>query len=124
MSGPTGTVEITNIREQGRHTIRLEGELDMSGVPSLEAAAGRVWGEVSSLTVDLSGLRFIDSTGLAAIVHISGLCARHDCRFGIVQGPREVQRLFELTGLDGVLPFVSADGSPPGAAAPGSDGVA
>jgi anti-sigma B factor antagonist len=103
-------MQIEELRDGTGCTLRLAGELDMAGVPSLEAAAGRVWGEVSTLTVDLSELSFIDSTGLAAIVHLSGLCARHRCRFQIVPGPDAVQRLFELTGLDGVLPFVSRAG--------------
>ncbi len=106
MNGPAGSVRITDVRDGTGHTLRLEGELDLAGVPAVEASAGRLWGEVSKLTVDLSRLTFIDSTGLAAIVHLSGLCAKHGCRFEIVPGPPIVQRLFELTGLDGVLPFV------------------
>jgi anti-anti-sigma factor len=100
-------VEIEDHAEGGDHTLRLRGELDMAGVPLLEAAVARVCTEgTRSVTVDLAALEFIDSTGLAAIVHISGLCSKHGYRFGILRGPSAVQRLFELTGLDGVLPFV------------------
>ena len=108
MSGPAGGVQIEDVGEDHGRALRLAGELDMAGVPSLEAAMGRLWGEVSNLTLDLSGLSFIDSTGLAAIVHLSGLCAKHGCRLQIVPGPQAVQRLFELTGLDGVLPFAAS----------------
>ncbi len=107
MSGPAGALRIDEVREGAEHTLRLAGELDMAGVPALEAAAKPIFTEASSLTVDLSGLTFIDSTGLASIVHLSGLCSKHGCGFHIVPGPRAVQRLFEATGLDGVLPFVS-----------------
>lgn len=108
MSARSGGVEIEDVQgDGGRHTLLLRGELDMAGVPSLEAAIDRVCADgTRSVTVDLRELSFIDSTGLAAIVHISGLCGKHGYGFGIVPGPSAVQRLFELTGLDGVLPFL------------------
>ncbi len=97
----------------GAHTLLLSGELDMAGVPVLEATFARLPAEQTrSVTLDLSGLSFIDSTGLAAIVHISGLCARQSRSFRLLPGPRAVQRLFEVTGLDGVLPFAPGEGEP------------
>ncbi len=105
MSGPIG-VGIDEVQLAGAHTLKLSGELDMAGVPELEAVVRRICERgTESITVDLSELGFIDSTGLAAIVHVSGVCSKHGCRFEIVPGPRQVHRLFEVTGLDGVLPF-------------------
>jgi anti-sigma B factor antagonist len=99
-------VDIVQETNGADHTLRLSGELDIAGVPSLEALVSRVCAEdAASVTIDLGGLSFIDSTGLAAIVHISGLCDRHGKRFELLPGSRAVQRVFEVTGLDGVLPF-------------------
>jgi anti-anti-sigma factor len=82
----------------------------MTGVSLFEAAVSRACsGSARNVTIDLSGLSFIDSTGLAVIVHTSGLCANRGCAFQLVPGPRAVQRLFEVTGLDGVLPFVETE---------------
>ncbi len=113
MSGSHG-VQVDDEQVGSEHTIRLRGELDIAGVPPLEAAVRRVFGAgTKSVTLDLSGLGFIDSMGLAAIVHLSGLCAKHNCEFAIVPGPPPVRRLFEVTGLDMVLPFAAAEGPGP-----------
>ncbi|HEV7163504.1 MAG TPA: STAS domain-containing protein [Solirubrobacteraceae bacterium] len=106
---PTG-LDIEAVDRNGHVTLHLRGELDIASVPSLEAAVARVPAEsTSALTLDLSGLLFIDSTGLAAIVLAGKLCERSGYEFVLVPGPSAVQRLFELTGLIDVLPFLEAD---------------
>lgn len=47
----------------------------------------------------------MDSTGLRAILLAEDLCERHDCELVVIPGPAQVQRLFEVTGLSGRLPF-------------------
>lgn len=91
------------------HTLLLSGELDTPAVPSLEATVRELCAAdgTRAITLDLSGLAFIDSTGLAAIVLASRLCAKHGHDFELLQGPRAVQRLFELTGLSDALPFTN-----------------
>lgn len=99
-------VDIQDSEHEGHHTLLLQGELDMAAVPSLEAEVRDLCGEdTRGITLDLSGLRFIDSTGLAAIVLVSRLCAKHGYSFELLPGPRSVQRLFETTGLIAELPF-------------------
>jgi anti-anti-sigma factor len=81
----------------------------MAEVPRLEAAVDRILDEgTTGITIDLRRLEFIDSSGLAAIVHVSGLCAKRGHDFELIAGRPEVQRLFEITGLSGVLPFRAA----------------
>ena len=103
-------VDIEEIDAGDDRILRLSGELDMAGVPMLEAAVAQACSRgPRTVTLDLSGLRFIDSTGLAAILRANGECTHNGCSFRLLPGPRSVQRLFEVTGLDGVLPFVEAD---------------
>jgi anti-sigma B factor antagonist len=103
---PTG-LDIEAVDRSGHTTLHLRGELDIASVPSLEAAVARVPAEsTSALTLDLSRLQFIDSTGLAAIVLTGKICERSGYEFALIQGPSAVQRLFELTGLIDVLPFL------------------
>jgi anti-anti-sigma factor len=84
----------------------LSGELEIASANSLQAAIHRACAaRPSSLTIDLSKLMFIDSTGLAAVILASKLCERDGYDFWLVPGPRAVQRLFEITGLIDVLPF-------------------
>ncbi|HTA11785.1 MAG TPA: STAS domain-containing protein [Solirubrobacteraceae bacterium] len=106
-------IDIEDFVRDGVHTLSLSGELDLAAVPSLEAQVRRVCAQASTrgITLDLGGLCFIDSTGLAAIVLVSRLCAKYGFSFELIPGPRAVQRLFESTGLIDALPFRAAPGS-------------
>jgi anti-sigma B factor antagonist len=107
---PTG-LDIEESSEDGRGVLFLRGELDIASVPSLEAAVARRCSEDGkAITLDLSRLVFIDSTGLAAIVLAGKLCEKNGLEFSLVQGPSAVRRLFELTGLIDVLPFQQDEG--------------
>jgi anti-sigma B factor antagonist len=101
-------LEIEESETHGRRTLRLSGELDAASVPVLHRAISRICespAEPTSVTLDLSGLMFIDSTGLAEIV-LTALRCEHDGReLSLIRGPRAVQRLFELTGTIDALPF-------------------
>src|SRR5689334_2888738 len=63
-----GTLRITStVHPPG---IRLEGELDRSGVPALMAAPAGVAQDDGPFYADLSGLDFIDVNGLRALVTV------------------------------------------------------
>ena len=88
--------------------LRVSGELDMGSAPELEAIVVRLC-ELGSnhLTLDLSNVTFIDSTGLQAVIDARNRCAQHKQEFRIIPGPPSVQRIFEITGLLESLPFES-----------------
>lgn len=118
-------LEIDELVDGQRYKLVLAGELDIASAGTLHGAVARAraaGAAISALTLDLSGLIFIDSTGLAEIILTGQLCDRDGYEFALVPGPRAVQRLFELTGLVDALPFVEAaaevslDGAPPLAA--------
>jgi anti-sigma B factor antagonist len=104
---PYTGVDIEDFNHDGVHTLQLSGELDMAAVPSLEARVRRLCAThgTHGITLDMRDLRFIDSTGLAAIVLVSRLCAKQGLEFELIHGPRSVQRLFEITGMIDALPF-------------------
>jgi anti-sigma B factor antagonist len=112
--GPVG-LSIEERSAQRSAVLLLSGELDIASAPRLQTAIARLCDDdARSLTLDLSSLLFIDSTGLAAIVYASRLCDRHDCELALIPGPEIVQQVFELTGLAELLPFrSSADGASP-----------
>jgi anti-sigma B factor antagonist len=92
---------LTVIRaEQGALVrVSLRGELDLSNVPTLERTLDEAIDSGKKVLIDLDRLEFLDSTGLALIVHMLG---RSDAeRFSFVPSRhRGVCRLFTLTGLD------------------------
>ncbi len=89
-----------------RHVLVLSGELDMASSPALEEAVrGICTGPTEALTVDLSRLTFMDSTGLRVVLLAKELCEGHGCEFLVITGPPQIQRLFEVTGILERLPF-------------------
>ena len=89
-----------------RHVLVLSGELDMASSPALDGAVrGICAGPTEALTIDLSRLTFMDSTGLRMVLLAKELCEGHGCEFLVVPGPPQIQRLFEVTGILERLPF-------------------
>jgi anti-anti-sigma factor len=102
-------LEVQDATVGARRTLLLSGELDLASAPGLEAIIERtVRGRAQPITLDLSGLTFIDSCGLRSILLAKQLCEERSCDFAVVPGQAQVQRLFELTGLVDLLPFAAA----------------
>ena len=88
------------------HRLVLSGELDMVAASQLETLIVELCSRgTSGITVDLSGITFIDSRGLRAILLARELAAEHGSEFSLIPGPPHVQRIFQLTNLLDVLPF-------------------
>ncbi len=88
--------------------LALEGELDLATVDAVrESIEGARERSPSKIIVDLGGLTFIDSTGLALFVsEAKRAAAEAEPTLELRPGPRAVQRLFELAGVTDRLPFV------------------
>jgi anti-anti-sigma factor len=92
-----------------RRTLVLTGELDMACAPVLDSTLRRICSDrTEAITLDLSGLTFMDSTGLRTVLLAKELCEQHDCEFMLTPGSPQIQRLFEVTGLVERLPFQAA----------------
>jgi stage II sporulation protein AA (anti-sigma F factor antagonist) len=99
------------VREEGeRRTVVLAGELDLATAFDLEALTSTLCVQAREIVLDLRGLSFMDSTGLQVMLRARDMCAERDCGFFLIAGPPAVQRLFELTGLTDLLPFVEPPG--------------
>jgi anti-anti-sigma factor len=83
--------------------VALEGELDLERAPALKWAlidsvdAGR-----QQLVVDLSQVRFMDSTALSVLVGVNRSLGT-GARLAIVCVNANVLKIFELSGMDGVF---------------------
>jgi anti-sigma B factor antagonist len=98
MSAPQGfTVEIAD-PEDGRVVILVKGELDMAATPGLTEAIVGAKGN-GRITLDLSGVTFLDSSAIGALVSSGREVAEAGGRLEI--GPRSdiVIRVLEITGL-------------------------
>jgi anti-sigma B factor antagonist len=86
--------------------IEMSGELDLAGAAVLESAVRDLEpSTVRDAVLDLRRLAFIDAAGVNAVLDLYAECLSVATPLTIIPGPRSVQRLFELTRLDRLLPF-------------------
>lgn len=101
------TFDIDVTSGDGATRLSLRGEFDIANALHLEREIGRFADSGGErLVIDLRGLSFIDSTGLRIVLETRQRAADDGFDLEIVRGPAQVQRVFELTGLDDRLPFV------------------
>ncbi len=92
-----------DVRHEGDATIVApEGELDLVTVGALRDELGR-YGADGPLVLDLRGLSFMDSAGVALIVEQQRRAEREEIDFRVIRGVGLVQQLLEVTGLAGHL---------------------
>jgi anti-anti-sigma factor len=85
---------------EGSVRIALEGELDFSSALTLDDELRRAEAEqVPVLVLDVRGLRFMDSTGLAIIASAFRRMQRRDRRLVVAYPTRAVRRIFQITGM-------------------------
>jgi anti-sigma B factor antagonist len=93
-------LSLQTIRGEGSVRIALEGELDFSSALTLDDGLRRAdSGAPKMLVLDLSGLRFMDSTGLAVIANASRRMRRGGRRLVVACPTGGVRRIFQLTGM-------------------------
>ncbi|HEY2167434.1 MAG TPA: STAS domain-containing protein [Jatrophihabitantaceae bacterium] len=101
----TGMLDVRTVLAQGRWAyLWLCGELDIATAGSL---AGIIDEQFDSgrriIQLDLSGLRFIDCTGLGTLMHAHNECLAHRGTLILSHVGPPAARLLELTGLSEVL---------------------
>lgn len=86
--------------------VDLEGEIDLHTAPELKAALLDVGSSPSARVVlDLSGVSFIDSTGIGALVGALKKTREAGGQLAFVGAKSRVQRVFQIAGLWKALPF-------------------
>ena len=104
-----GVLKIESTREGDTHRVRLLGEFDLSGARPFEEEMRRVeGGGAAQIVIDLSGLEFMDSTGLRLLLE-SDKRQRDSAdgsRVRYLRPEGEVARLLHITRVDDRLDFV------------------
>lgn len=95
--GGSGQLTISVAPEGDAAVVRLVGELDMAEAPALTEAFAAV--DAPSIVVDLSGLTFLDSSGLRVLV----LAHRADRPLTLRSPSVAVARALTVSGVDQLL---------------------
>jgi anti-sigma B factor antagonist len=85
--------------------VPLSGEIDVSTVPQVRTAVGEAIADHPGemLTVDLSDVSFLDSTGIGALISALKRARSTDGDIRLVGVRSHVFKVFQLTGLTKVL---------------------
>ena len=96
-------------RPDGGISFALSGDLDLSTLEQLQTALdGSIDGKPEELVVlDLRELTFLDSSGLRAMLALHASQREQGGRLVLVQGPRRVHRVLELTRANEELEIVT-----------------
>jgi anti-sigma B factor antagonist len=98
-------------QEAGTTFVRLSGELDLNCRSRFDSTFRRVASvRGRKVVVDLSGLTFVDSTGLRMILEAESQSRREGFELSFIPAQGQVQNVLELTGIDTALSKI--DGEP------------
>jgi anti-sigma B factor antagonist len=101
-----GSFDIERVVHPNRMTLVLAGELDIASADGLQDAVARACADgARKIVLDLTGLTFIDSTGIRAFAASQVACRDRDVEFVLTPAQGSVRRVFEIAGLLDVLPF-------------------
>ncbi|MDQ2587758.1 MULTISPECIES: STAS domain-containing protein [Saccharothrix] len=87
----------------GATVVGVSGEIDMLTAPQLRAEVLRHLAAGTTLVLDLSGVSFLGSAGLAVLVEAAQHGKRRDAAFRVVAVARAVTRPLAATGLGEVF---------------------
>jgi anti-sigma B factor antagonist len=97
--------EVTVSTDDGVRVVAVSGELDLDTMGELNEALSVANG-MATTVVDLRGLTFIDSSGVSGLLSAARRARDVGERLACIPGPQQIQRVFELTGVDTVLEWV------------------
>jgi len=106
-------VEITTEKIGAGFMMQLKGDVDMNTSPDVRNNLGEVFkqGGARALLINLSGVRYMDSSGIATLVEAMQNCMKQGMQLRLVELSPSVRDVFELARLSSVFeiyPSVSA----------------
>ena len=86
------------------YEVKVHGEVDVYTAPKLrEIVFPLSEKESAQIVIDLSGVSYMDSTGLGVIVGVFKSCRAHNGELKLIGLSDRLKRLFEITGLADIL---------------------
>ena len=103
-------ITLSTSTEDGVVTVKVVGEVDTFTAPVLRSTLdGQLEGSPRELVIDLSGVQFLGSAGLAVLVETQKSARSREVALRLIATTRAVTRPLEVTGLIDL--FTIADSS-------------
>jgi anti-anti-sigma factor len=94
--------------------VAVSGDLDLNSAPALTRRLRELLSsQPTSLTLDLGGVTFMDSSGLSALVAALHEADVRGVRFALAAVPEQADRVLRLTDTTGLFHILGRDGVPP-----------
>ena len=97
-SGSDGELALHTAFEDGTFVIALYGEMDLANADDVEHSRAEA-SDTTQIVLDLSGLRFIDVTGIQLLIAADARSRSDGFRLTLLRGSAPVQRLLEICGV-------------------------
>jgi anti-sigma B factor antagonist len=101
----TPPLDVSAVVSEKTAVVRVVGELDLATAPGLSEVLRGLERECVRIVLDVSGLTFIDSTGLRLAVIEHGHAMMDGFEFAIAGARGRVLDVLRVTGLDVSLPL-------------------
>jgi anti-anti-sigma factor len=90
--------------------VAVLGELDLATSPLLEQEAKALLDDdVRHLTIDLSALTFVDSSGLRLLISLNDRARAEGWRLSLIGPGGPARTVFQVSGAEAHLPFTADD---------------
>ncbi len=98
-------VEITTEKIDAGYLMLLKGDVDMNSSPDVRSSLGDVFRQSGSkaLLINLSGVRYMDSSGIATLVEAMQNCLKQGMKLRLVELSPSVRDVFELARLSSIF---------------------
>jgi anti-anti-sigma factor len=111
------TFDVTVADRDGRAIVFVHGEIDMSSGRLFQNALSAAQQRSPEVVVDVSGVTFMDSTGINALIRAYGRKPASGS-LGVVGAKPAVQKVFDITGVSGLLTLEPETAEVAGSTAP------
>lgn len=101
-------MEYSKITEGPFTVLCLKGEVDLHYSPQVRKQLLNYLSENHNVLVDLSGVSYIDSSGVASLVEGYQVAKKKNLRFGLVGVSDSAMQVLQLARLDKVFPIHSS----------------
>ena len=103
-------MELRSSQKAQGTVIAVEGELDLYNAFKLKELTVKTLGEgAPALIINMSAVKYIDSSGVGAVIHSYAQCKSKQKPFFVTNLHGTVRRVIEMTKLIGFLPIAETE---------------
>jgi len=100
-------VEIVTEKIETGFLLRLKGDVDMNTSSDVRSALAGMFRQggpgIKAILIDLSHVRYMDSSGIATLVEVMQICMKKGARLRLFELSPPVRDVFELARLSSVF---------------------